>query len=101
MTEPQRDPLDSWLDSAQDVEPSAPLRRAITEVPLRHPRAAERHALWPFGGWWKVVSMALVVCALGVVAGVSSVNVIDDDPTIESDDTDLAFAIGLDEELAP
>lgn len=104
MTDPQRDPLDSWLDSAQSVEPSAQLRRVVAEIPLRHPRAERLHALWPFGSLWKALSLALVVCTLGAVAGATSVEATDSDDDnllIATEYADLAFASSLDEEFEP
>jgi len=107
MTDPQRDPLDAWLDGAPAVEPSAQLRRSIAEVPLRHPRAAELHTLWPFGNAWRAISMALVIGALGVIAGAGSVDLTNDEVDSHESDDDLALAlavdidIDIDEELTP
>lgn len=109
----QHDPLDSWLDSALDAEPSAQLLRAIAEVPVRHPRVTAAPVWWPFGSLWKSATMGLAVCVLGVVAGMSDIDASISDSatneivetaasdTLTTDYADLAFAISLDQELAP
>lgn len=38
--------LDAWLDDMPTPVPSAGLRRAVAEIPLRHPRTAEGKAPW-------------------------------------------------------
>lgn len=96
MTDPQHDPLDAWLDGAQEVEPSALLRRSIAEIPLRHPRAAELHTLWPFGNAWRAISMAIVICAFGVIAGAGSVDLTNDDDDSHESGDDLALALAVD-----
>jgi hypothetical protein len=105
MTEPQRDPLDAsvdnWLDSADNVAPSPQLRRVIAEIPVRHPHSGELRMLWPFGSFWKAVSMGVVICVLGVIAGASSVEASTTESSVETDDSDVAFAISLTEGTEP
>ena len=126
MSDEARDPKlsaaeDRWLDrmlnEAASVEPSAAVRRAVAEIPLRHPRAhgSDAHVrlpgAWPAFGFRFALPTALVSLALGAWLGYEA-NVLPDvvlrdDAQAPSGDEEwdelaqLAFADQLDEELAP
>jgi hypothetical protein len=81
-------------------EPSAALRRAVAEIPLRHPRAQGALA-WPLRSLWQAALSATFVAALGLAAGFATAEPETDEGWDEL--RALAFAIEtgvpLDEEL--
>lgn len=123
MSDPSRDPkltdaedrwLDRMLDASPPIEPSAALRRAVAEIPLRHPRAesvAERGFGFPAYALRLGLLAALAAIAVGAWAGsqadvLPDVAVLGDTDTGQADDAweelaVLAFADELDEELVP
>lgn len=106
MTHPNPDSdrdVNAWLDSIDDVKPSAQLQRMVAEIPLRHPRPEPLNVWWPFTSGWKSMVAAALVCALGVIAGASSLEAQVTTATVSTEDNgvDLAFALSLDEELTP
>jgi len=125
MSDERHDPKlsaheDQWLDrvlsEAAPVEPSAALRRAVAEIPLRHPRAEGAGARgswldWPSFAMRYALAAALVVLAVGAWFGYEAnvlpeVVLIDEEAQPSADDdweelAQLAFADQLDEELAP
>ncbi len=104
--DPNRD-IDAWLHTLDEPQPSMRLQRAVAEIPVRHPQQEGLAAWWPFGHVWKGVVAGVLVCALGVIAGASGLaDSTDSATTLREDDwsessVDLAFALPLDEELAP
>ena len=125
MSHDDRDPLspaeEQWLDrmlkAAEPVEPSAAVRRAIAEIPLRHPLAAAGEGrVSGFGAWpASLVRFALfsALASIGVGAWLGyEADVLPEvawsDQGEASQPEDeweelalLAFADELDEELAP
>jgi hypothetical protein len=117
------------LSSLPAPEPSAALRRAVAEIPLRHPRRAPGFfgpapSWFPFRSFARATLLAAAVLALGALAGVYT----DDDVVASTPDSPrsgsrtveeadmigdlgvsdelgelalLAFADGLDAELDP
>lgn len=123
MSDESRDPkisaddrwLDRMLDAAPPVEPSAAVRRAVAEIPLRHPRAegsAGRGFGWPAYAMRLALLAALASLAVGAWVG-SQADVLPEialteDAAAEETRDDawdelalLAFADDLDTELAP
>lgn len=132
MSESERDPKlsmtdEAWLDrvlrTAAPIEPSAAVRRAVAEIPLRHPRpaAAAEHASGLAGWPARVLRFAMLTAVASVAVGAwlgYEANVL---PSVAFDvqaraaapqDAEnaedaweelalLAFAAELDEELAP
>ena len=86
------------LNSLRDPEPSAGLRRAVAEIPLRHPRTP---ADWPLPlRWvWRAGLSAVVVVLLGALSGAWSMETAPDEEW--GDMASLAFVTELDQELAP
>jgi anti-sigma factor RsiW len=87
--------LDALLDELESESPSAALRRAVAEIPLRHPRSLRR---WAFERLlpWQAVLAGAIACALGVVSGALSEPSGSDDGW--DDVTTVAFASAFDEE---
>jgi hypothetical protein len=118
MSDEPRDPItpadDQWLDrmldAADPVQPSAALRRAVAEIPLRHPRAASSRAWgWPAYVLRYALLAALASIAVGAWLG-SQADVLPEVALGDDTQTDdeawdelalLAFADDLDAELAP
>lgn len=119
MSDEPRDPLkpaeDEWLDrmldAADPVQPSAALRRAVAEIPLRHPRAAAspRAFGWPAYVLRYALFAALASVAVGAWLG-SQADVLPEVALGDEAQTNdeawdelalLAFADELDAELAP
>jgi hypothetical protein len=118
MSDEPRDPLtpaeDQWLDRMLDapapVLPSASVRRAVAEIPLRHPRAASSRA---FGlpayairfALFAALASAAVGAWLGSQAEVLPELAIGEDVQTDDEAWDelslLAFADDLDAELQP
>ncbi len=110
--------LEAGLQGMPAPEPSAALRRAVAEIPLRHPQpAAGAASLLPLR-WrsaWALFASAALMVALGALSGsltrdadltalaAGSAEVepgaSDSDPLAEL--AELAFASDLDDELAP
>jgi hypothetical protein len=66
--------LDELLSTLPAPEPSAALRRAVAEIPLRHPQPAHgwlgpAPAWFPFRSFGRAALLAAVVLALGALAG--------------------------------
>lgn len=115
----ERDPLspaeDAWLgrmlDAAAPVEPSAAVRRAVAEIPLRHPRpaSAPRGLGWPAYAMRVALAAALASAAAGAWLGsrgdVLPEIAFEDGSSASDDAWDdlalLAFSDELDAELAP
>jgi anti-sigma factor RsiW len=106
--------LDRALASVRAPVPSAALRRAVAEIPLRHPQP--QAALWPFRPMWAFALAATFMFALGVTSGAFvggfdatpeelTASAADSSDELEDDDlalvAELAFAAPLEEELAP
>lgn len=115
----ERDPLspkeDAWLDrmldAAAPIEPSAAVRRAVAEIPLRHPQpaAAPRGLGWPAWALRFALFAVLASAAAGAWLG-SRTEVLPEIAFTDDAQTDdgawdeletLAFADDLDAELAP
>ena len=117
--------LDQFLDGADALEPSAALRRAVAEIPLRTaPAVVTMPGLplpWLFASFARSVLAAVLVLALGAFAGAATATV-DVEPAAETAvstdqagelavqqaeedplDTlvELAFNAALDEEQVP
>ena len=119
--------LDELMSTLPTPEPSAALRRAVTEIPLRHPQPARGLfgpvPVWfPFRSFGRAALLAAIVLALGALAGLYGDDevvastpdgtrdrasaVTDAQPTTDrvdelSDLAVLAFADDLDAELEP
>jgi anti-sigma factor RsiW len=113
--------LEAGLSGMAEPEPSAALRRAVAEIPLRHPQPAAGAApLLPLR-WrsaWALVASAALMVALGALSGSmtrgvdltalagGSTEVEEVEPGMDDSDplaelAELAFASDLDDELAP
>jgi hypothetical protein len=107
--------LDDLLDGGVALEPSAALRRAVAEIPLRAVGAPAAGLPWLLSSFARSALAASLVLALGVVAGAASasdepsaetaVGAIDGQASAAGDDDDpldtlveLAFNDALDEE---
>jgi hypothetical protein len=100
----------SALDDLAAPEPSAALRRAVAEIPLRHPRSASSDPDASWSAWSPLRSIraaalsAVLILLLGAISGVLSASG-DDDPSTADDDwgemASLTFAANLDRELSP
>ena len=64
--------LDDLLDGSVALEPSAGLRRAVAEIPLRAAAAPAVRLPWLLGSFARSALAASLVLALGVVAGATS-----------------------------
>jgi len=105
--------LDRMLNEAAPVEPSAALRRAVAEIPLRHPRAerADPRGVWPAYVLRFALLTALTALAAGAWLGYEAsvlpeIALSDDAADANADEgweelAELAFADQLDEELEP
>jgi hypothetical protein len=110
--------LESGLQGMSAPEPSAALRRAVAEIPLRHPQQTAASAtLWPlrWGSAWALFASAAVMVMLGALSGSMSRDVdfaeltgagTENDASADERETidelaELAFASDLDDELAP
>jgi hypothetical protein len=103
--------LSDALDQLAVPEPSAALRRAVAEIPLRHPRPAlsdstERSSAWsPFRSLRAAALSAVLILVLGALSGALSAGGDADASTMTDDDwgdlASLTFAANLDQELAP
>ena len=75
--------LDAMLDGEVALEPSAALRRAVAEIPLRAAPASVPVAIpglpWLLASFRRAAFAAAAVLALGVLAGVST-SAMDDEP---------------------
>ena len=73
MKEPEERWLDEMLDTVKPVEPSAALRRAVAEIPLRHPQAASGPEFAGFeirrGLALRLLLAAVLAAAAGVLVG--------------------------------
>lgn len=104
MTEHDDARLDHLLRTIEDVPVPAQLQRRIAEIPLRHPRTADAFQWWPWASVWKNATVALLICALGALAGASDVAAsVIDEPVATTDDGGLALAFGVstDEDTTP
>lgn len=104
--------LQELLDAVPAPSPSPALRRAVAEIPLRHPQLG---ALGWFGGWlpFRSPSRALLSAVMLVLLGVASGMWTADSDSDSNADTALAeasdwndlsaltFATDLDRELEP
>lgn len=117
--------LERALAALDAPEPSAALRRAVAEIPLRHPQAEGALAAFawlPLRSAWALAASAGLIVALGALTGALAGDVDltfapaqqvgddagDGDGAGEADEDDtftqlseLAFAAELDRELAP
>jgi hypothetical protein len=104
--------LQEMLDTVPAPEPSAALRRAVAEIPLRNPQAGAHGWLgaWlPFKSPSRAVLSAVMLVLLGVVSGVwtadsdsdAGAEVAQSEASEWNDLSALAFATDLDEELEP
>ena len=84
--------LDELLSSLPEPEPSAALRRAVAEIPLRHPQPAPgwfggffrpSPAWFPFRSFARAALVAGAVLALGALAGLYT----DDEVVASTPDT--------------
>jgi hypothetical protein len=102
---------DAWLqrmlDAAPPVLPSAALRRAVAEIPLRHPHAARVRFASRFA-LRAALAGALLATLAGVIAGSYGGEALELDSAEAvaaeerwQDLTVLAFATDLDAELEP
>jgi hypothetical protein len=96
------------LDGLGDPQPSAALRRAVAEIPLRHERT--RGVWWtPFRSGWRAGLSAALIVLLGALSGAWSMEQANEtNSTAEiapqeewQDMAALAFVTELDQELAP
>jgi len=115
LDEAQR--LDAALASLPAAEPSAALRRAVAEIPLRHPQPPRAlfgmtPAWFPFRSFGRALAVALLAISLGALLGLYGADVeqaqvaqnqADAEQRVDEwgDLTELAFADDLDRELAP
>ena len=95
------------LDRVPAMAPSPALQRAVAEIPLRHPQPSQRGwALsWaPLSSARRLLLSAVAVVVLGAVSGALSADSFSA-PSAADDDwselSELAFATGFDQELAP
>lgn len=109
--------LDQAMRSLGEPTPSAALRRAIAEIPLRHPRAERARPAWlPLRAVWALAAAGVLAVALGAASGtwLGEIDVaFGIDATEPSDEaeqaydeelleaSELAFAQTLEEELKP
>lgn len=100
--------LERALSSVPSPLPSAALRRAVAEIPLRHPRDAREAAALPLRATLGLAFAAAAAIALGVASGTAVDALEASDATAERAPEDdlaelaaLAFAAELDEELLP
>jgi hypothetical protein len=96
-------------------EPSAALRRAVAEIPLRHPQlegARSAFAWLPLRSAWALCASAALIVALGALTGALADGLdvsLSPEPQVEPAEEDdaltelseLAFAAELADELAP
>jgi hypothetical protein len=109
--------LANALAAIEAPQPSAALRRAVAEIPLRHPLGEDARAAFgwlPLRSAWALLASAALIMALGALTG-AAVDGIDVGVAVQSaepvgltgdedtlgDLTELAFASELDRELAP
>ncbi len=95
--------LDAWLDQAPAPTPSPALRRAVAEIPVRHPHASGSAGAWFFAKLWKAIVAGALASALGVAVGVATLDsqAGSDDEGVWSDDEGLIFSADLDREVVP
>lgn len=104
--------LDRMLQAPGPIEPSAALRRAVAEIPLRHPRPvaldrAPSSGFWPAAAFRYALLAALASIAIGAWVGYQG-DVLPE-IALEASQTDdeweelslLAFADEVGEELEP
>ncbi len=112
----QAEALERGLQSMTTPEPSAALRRAVAEIPLRHPQPAPAAAAFgwlPLRSAWALAASAALMLALGALSGALASDL---DLSLQAEATqlalepeddaltelsELAFAAELDEELVP
>jgi len=95
--------LDMLLQQVDAIEPSTALRRAVAEIPVRHPQDVYWPRLLPFGSLWKSITAAVLAGALGIALGIVSLDPQTGDAANNNWDDyyDLAFATELDQEILP
>jgi hypothetical protein len=109
--------LDEAMKSLKEPVPSAELRRAVAEIPLRHPRPERERVPWlPVRTVWALAACGVLAVALGALSRtwLGDVEIaFDEQPAVRAagsdadydeellDATELAFAETLDEELLP
>src|SRR6185503_3598891 len=64
--------LDALLELPEPLEPSASLRRAVAEIPLRAGRGTVLELPWPLSSVLRGALAAVFVLGLGVLAGASA-----------------------------
>jgi hypothetical protein len=112
----QADAIERGLLGMAAPEPSAALRRAVAEIPLRHPQPEPMAAAlsWlPLRSLWALVASGALMLALGALSGVWASDLdlsLQDAEQVQAEQTEddaltelseLAFAAELDEELSP
>jgi len=112
----QAEALERGLQSMTAPEPSAALRRAVAEIPLRHPQPAPAAAAFgwlPLRSAWVLTASAALMLALGALSGAlagdldlslqAETTQLADEPEDDalSELSELAFADELDQELVP
>jgi hypothetical protein len=109
--------LEQALSALNAPEPSAALRRAVAEIPLRHPHGEGARAVFawlPLRSAWALCASAALIVALGALSGAladdldlslwpapASEFAGEDEDAALSELSELAFAGELDDELAP
>lgn len=61
--------LEEWLSALPKEQPSASLRRAVAEIPLRHPQSGGALLPWPLRSLWQGLLSAALVASLGIAVG--------------------------------
>jgi hypothetical protein len=92
--------LEVLLDAIPEPVPSAALRRAVAEIPLRHPQHSPAAAPWLLRTVWRAVLSAALVTAVGVFAGAWTADM-EEGEGGWSALSSLTLAMPLDEELVP
>jgi hypothetical protein len=119
MNDPEERLLDHMLGAVKPVEPSAALRRAVAEIPLRYPQRvapAPVFGLWPARVLGALAASLVLSTASGVLVGLYEDDVLPGLALTERAEQSeaelqqdavweelalLAFADALDEELSP
>lgn len=61
--------IDALLAEEALPEPSADLRRALAEIPVRHAHQVGWRALWPFGSLWQPAMAGAAALCMGIWFG--------------------------------
>ena len=96
LTEQRR--LDTWLDDAPDVAPSADLLRRVAEIPARNEPASSGW-VWPFGRLCNLIAVGAAAAAMGLAVGMTTTDASQEG----SDEWDelSSLALGVDVAEAP